>query len=119
MNQQEIDWYSLTAIKVYNLPEGWQYKVIDKTKGPAGYIWLEGYVSTTYKRGEKKGQPRRTSKQGLWIKQADIQQYQKEWETLTGKCSQCNGTGKLLQAISPDEEAYKECTACNATGKPQ
>lgn len=109
MTNQQIDWYNYTAIKIHNLPEGWTYKVIDKIKSP-GYIWLEGYTTTTYKRGERQGKPRKTAKQGLWIKQTDIETCQKEWEQQTGKCSNCNGTGKLNE---------NNCNLCKGTGKPQ
>ena len=116
------DWYSMTAIRVGGMPEGWTWRVLDGYKKPPGYTEVKGAAPIgKYTRGPRKGEPKWPKAEVydiLWIKDSEFDETKRLWEEETGKCSTCYGTGQEHVGWSKAEGSkHKPCEKCNATGK--
>ena len=75
-----------------------------------------------YRSGPRKGQPRFNKPLGrrVVITRAELQVTATAYETETGKCWDCKGTGQAWAGWSRIEGAkYQECQRCAGTGEAQ
>lgn len=112
-----VDWHSLTAIKKYGQPEGWKWAKVEYGDCPEGYCKLTGGIPRKIKRGPRKGKHTWEETNTLWMKQTDIEATKLEWESETGKCWQCSGSGKDLAGWNHKTGArFRTCGRCNGEG---
>ena len=98
------------------LPEGWRisaYQVLSD-----GAFLLSGSIATIKQTGKNKGRPRWTSEhmRMIAIPAKAHQEWLTAWELRTGKCSHCNGTGKVLKSTGINGTIYTPCRDCGGTG---
>lgn len=83
------------------------------------YFELEGAVAPRKGNGRPNWKKRDRATQKIiviTIEEHDI--WKKEWEIKTGKCSECEGKGEVLESISVyDGVKYRNCNKCLGTGK--
>lgn len=89
-----------------------------------GYYELKGAIVPLLTRGKNKGRPnwRKVGKDWpattIKIGHALHEDWLKSWEQRIGKCCKCIGEGKTLKyANVSGERTYRDCKACEGTGK--
>lgn len=84
---------------------------------------VTGYVPKTYLRGPQKGQPRRGAetpgtRRDVVVSDSEADAHATNYETTTGLCYQCKGSGKQVAGWSATEGVrYCTCKRCNGSGK--
>jgi hypothetical protein len=86
-----------------------------------GYL-LIGAEAPLFKQGKRKGQTnwklmdKKTEKK-VFIATKEHEEWVKQWETNTGKCSGCMGLGMQVQSWSSTEgTVYRVCKKCGGNG---
>lgn len=119
MSNKRMDWYSLTVVRCHGKPDGWSWCRLS-ADAPEDYISIHGAVPVGTKRN---GSPRWEGKiDELWIRKSDVEETRRLWEAETGKCSECSGTGSLIESIHIDRESgkkhrtFRPCSHCSGSG---
>jgi hypothetical protein len=118
MNPPDI--HAIAARRVHGLPAEWQpriYGCLDRGLG----FYLRGAVPIgTYSRGPRKGRPKWPplgQLQRVVITADEVKQARIQWENETGLCSYCGGGGQQVKSTGINGTTYRECAACDGTGK--
>lgn len=62
--------------------------------------------------------PKMSECREVYITPAEHEAWVDAWETRTGKCRECEGSGQVLASWSAsDGSKYRPCSRCNGTGK--
>ena len=122
---ERIDWMNEVARKRYGMPDRWRW-FISEVKNhnlPSAFIMLTGAVcDVKYERGKRKGYDNwkmrdKATEAVVPVKFTDIPEIQREWELQTGKCANCQGTGKYICGWDHETGVITEpCKPCSATG---
>ena len=115
-----IDLFNLTAVRVHNMPDGWRRCSVDCHKKPEDFIEVRGAIPVgVMKSGPRKGSAKWPKElQTLWMRRRNMDRTQIEWESETGQCFKCQGSGQEYRGWSRVEgEIHGPCSRCNATGK--
>lgn len=124
------DFYSLHCREKYSLPDNWQWFRIEAmpSGGPYKFNLLVGNVVTeTYKRGPRKGLPNwgkrnKAEDKTLVLMLDDHQRWLEEWESKSGLCWVCEGSGKNVSRVwmegNEAKREYTVCRRCKGTGEP-
>lgn len=122
-----IELLNLHAAEKVSAPEGWRpylWESLPKDfRQDRQGMKIVGAQFNPYVRGPKKGQPnprnmRRGTQLTAIIGIEEHKVWVKSWEGRTGKCGECAGEGKLYVGWNNEEGAvYRECQACNGSGK--
>lgn len=106
-----IDWMSKAAQFKFNLPKEWQWAKCEAVHG--GFI-VEGNILNISKRGKK------TFTKPLEkyiITNNDLILCKRDYELKTGKCSGCEGAGKICYGWdSVNGHLYRPCEKCKGKG---
>lgn len=95
------------------LPSGGDYELAE----------VCGSIAPLYTKGKRKGQHNwdkmdKSTKRTVYITIAENAEFVAQWERDTGKCANCEGTGKTLQSWHYIKGAtYRDCVECNGIGK--
>jgi hypothetical protein len=95
------------------LPRGGDYELAEVT----------GAVAPLYTKGKRKGQHNwdkmdKTTRRTVYITIAENAAFIEQWQQETGKCANCEGSGKTLQSWHYINGAtYRDCIECDGTGK--
>jgi len=125
-----IDWMNETAKRLHpHLPAGWrwyQFECGSKREGsplPAGMVRLRGCVpSRFYTSGKRKGEPVWSepvpgTRNTVCFMNSEVRVTQEAWETQTGQCAQCDGTGQQFAGWDRvNGRRTKRCEKCGGTG---
>jgi len=108
------------------MPPGWRafrYEAFPHTvKVPTQYIEIVGAVVPLRTRGPNIGRPNwrrldKATRRTIVILPAEHDLWIAEWETATGKCSNCTGSGRTISRVSiVDGTEYAQCAKCKGTG---
>lgn len=118
------DIYQLFAA-TQGVPEGWRWFALnvvgDREHG--GFL-IKGAVCTAiYARGKHKGEINwtkrdRATERELFASHVQLDSVRSQWETDTGKCSECGGDGQQPNGWRIGVGTlYRPCIRCKATGK--
>jgi len=118
-----IDLFQLTAQRRHGVPAGWRWRKLDSFNKPKGFIEMQGAVPIgEYKSGPRKGRPKwpkESECQTIWLKDSEMDEVAAEWESETGKCHKCDGSGQEFWAWSAkDGTKTRTCKRCEGSGKP-
>ena len=85
------------------------------------YFELTGAVVPFYTRGEKKGKPNWsrediTTKHVVVLPVDEHDEWTRKWEQKTGKCANCQGSGKELEGCGIHGTTYRCCRKCHGEG---
>jgi hypothetical protein len=126
---ERFDWYQAFAEKHRSVPPGWRWFRVQTLNHQAPRdqqtVLMEGGVAPKKTRGKYAGRPDwkardKSLDRTLALTFAELEQFQRDWETETGKCAQCYGTGRGWAGWSSAEgDRYADCRPCDATGKPR
>ena len=107
MERQDV--MSLTAIRLYGLPNSWAWA---KAEAVHGGTLLEGNTVTINKNGKKVWTK---PFQKMVITRDQMVETEKLWELENGKCFKCLGTGRELFGHNIETgPKYRPCTKCKA-----
>ena len=113
------NWLNVVARKKLGQPQEWRWCKFEMI-GDTYDCVVEGGVPRVLKSGERKGQPtwRDCALTKCVVTQAEHDQAKADYETETGKCNACAGSGLWLSGWSADAgNRFKPCQRCGATGK--
>jgi hypothetical protein len=118
-----IDLFQLTAERVHKVPSGWRWCRLDSHNKPQGFIEMQGAIPIgEYKSGPRKGMPKWPNSdqlQTIWIQESEMNAVAEQWESETGKCHKCDGSGKTVASSHVVHgKTYRECKRCKGSGKP-
>ena len=94
----------------------------DLSQGYDG-VEVKGAVYAVTEKGPRKGKPNyRKAQPGsartVFVLRKNHDQWVKQWEEKTGKCSNCVGDGKVCWSVSVEHGArYRPCHVCSGTGR--
>jgi hypothetical protein len=116
-----IDFFNLTVHRIHNKPPEWQWFYLNARDMPEDFIQVQGGVPTAfYKSGPRKGRPKwgpREDYEKLWIRRADVKETEHRWESETGKCHACEGSGERMRRVSAATKEFVTCSRCSGSGK--
>jgi hypothetical protein len=115
-----IDFFNLTAQRIYGKPDGWQWCRLDAHNKPDDYIEVKGEVPIgVIRSGKRKGSPKwPKTLHVVWMRMSEIESVKMQWEQETGKCSKCYGEGHESYGWSRDSgQMLRKCRRCEGTGK--
>lgn len=110
------DWINIVARKKLGFGDDWRWCKLQWIGFDAV---IEGGVPRLLTRGPRKGQPtwRDSEMEKAVVSDSEIRQARLDYESHTGKCCECAGSGKRLLGWSREEgKAFTQCLRCNATG---
>lgn len=115
---ETVDFFNLTAQRIYHKPDGWKWFSLDAHNKPDDYIEVVGCVPVgVITRGPRKGEPKWGPGEKVWMRRSEIELVKRQWEAGTGKCSNCCGRGQVVWSVSvTDGKKYRECSRCDGTG---
>lgn len=100
-------------------PAGFEFWFFEKLPqiGPAQMIKMIGAVAPVKTKGMNKGEPNwkkmdPATRREVYLEVEEHKAWISDWETKTGKCSECQGTGKGAGGLSD-----KTCRRCGGSGK--
>lgn len=112
--------------RTYVLPKNWQATRLSvspqKSRNfpavPSGQIYVYGAVYTEPEVSKK------TIVRGTlferFIESSALDEFKKNWEIETGRCSECEGTGKKIASSSINNgTTYRDCKICGGSGENQ
>ena len=119
-----VDFFQLTAERLYAVAEGWKWCKLDRLNKPADFIEVQGAVPVgVFKQGKRKGclkWPRQL--ETIWMRQSDVDRVRTEWERENGKCSSCEGSCEETASAELVDgylrRTYRPCSRCKGTGLP-
>ena len=114
------DIYAIAARHVHGLPNDWRPQIYSALDRCLGYELRGSVPIGTYSRGPRKGRPkwpRLAQLQRVVITMDEVRQARIRWENETGLCSHCGGSGQQVKSIGISGTTYRECIACDGTGK--
>jgi hypothetical protein len=107
------------ARKKLNQPPEWKSCIWERIGPDAQKI--EGGIPTIRTRGKYKGRPKwgkRSEFVACIVTDEEVRQEEQRYETETGNCCKCQGSGQVVWSISvTDGTKYRECKPCKGTGK--
>lgn len=110
--------YEAVAARKLGVPEGWQWFRYESVGTDA--TMLTGCVSSgTFTKGKRKGRPRYDgARRTAVVTDAEAQAERDRYQTDTGKCGDCMGTGQGFARWDHIEGAsYRPCRVCNGSGQ--
>jgi len=119
MDDDFVDFLGLQAAELAGIP-GWKAFRYETVEG--GFL-ITGAVAKPYVRGSRKGQPNWKNLDPSTLKRIIITKtssdyFIQSWESHTGKCSKCYGTGKESRGWTKAEgKLLRTCLKCLGTGK--
>ena len=111
------DWFALIAHQ-RGLPSTWGWFHAEfKGDETHGVFVIRGAVCTErFKRGPRKGRlnwSKRTDEREIIVTRDELQQAKAAWETDTGRCFNCGGTGQTVASVHVSgERTYRPCKRC-------
>lgn len=122
----ELDWFNECAREIGRLPDDWQWfklEVIGKHPNTQG-VMVTGAVShVLIEKGPRKGEPNwkhrdKATEQQVFVAHGAMDARKDRYETETGVCHRCFGSGKVVQSVSIHTGAtYRTCSRCDGTGR--
>jgi len=123
-----MDMLSEHAREMLGMPPEWSayyFKAIghSSVESNTKLIQVKGAVAPLITRGKHKGAPNwrksdKTTEREVFFTPGEHDEWCRQWEVRTGKCSKCMGSGKVFARWSITEgTSYKPCSTCNGTGK--
>lgn len=113
------DIHLLAARRIHDLPDDWQARIYGCLDRGLGF-YLRGAVPIgTYSRGPRKGKPKWPplgQLQRVVITADEVLQERIRWESETGLCSHCGGTGLQVKSTGINGTIYRKCVSCDGTG---
>lgn len=113
-----VSFMELAAKKKLNIHQDQAMKMLSVESIAGGFL-VHMCPTTTYQRGDRKGSPKYNIKQKVpvLLLDADVLEQQTKFESETGKCYVCQGSGKKWIGWSKTEGSkFVLCTRCNGTG---
>lgn len=89
---------------------------------PTQYIEIKGAIAPLKTRGPHTGRPNWrqldvTTLRTVIILNTEHDRWVLQWEEVTGKCSECTGTGQRISRVSiADGTEYVPCAKCKGSG---
>ena len=126
-SDDDIDLYAEHAKEKYSLSPAWRiyrWECLPHDARESRFINLTGAVAPNKTTGKHAGQPAwskrdRTTDVTVTLTLKEHEEWKKEWEARTGKCSNCTGTGKVLESWSvKDGVKYRTCPKCKGSRMP-
>jgi hypothetical protein len=113
------NFYLETLVRLGRVSSDWRLLEMSCRDVPDGYLRMKGAIPTgVYRSGKRKGRckfPKQLDTH--WITDADVESTKFIYEQTTGKCHECEGTGKSWCGWGVDTgHRYKDCPRCNASG---
>ncbi len=117
------------AVETYNLPQDWQvvsWEKVGMSPGRRDYQYLEikgGVYRHTVQKGKNKGdidfrKPEPGTVATVSLTPQQIEAWLEKWETETGCCKDCDGTGFRWNGWSAKSgNSYRPCKRCEQTGR--
>lgn len=126
---EHLDLYQVHAIEKERLPSNWRvfrWEAFPKSgRGDCIYIAVTGAVCEyQYLKGKRKGHTnwhKRDAKTEVTVNLpvADHNAWKLEWEKRTGKCSNCTGTGEVMESWNVNTGTkYRTCPKCKGARTP-
>lgn len=114
------------ARELFALPAGWVAMKWERKGGEFGpgpeRTELTGAVCPPFERGRRKGQPAwrnrdRATEMTITLLESQYRAWLRKWETETGLCSNCQGSGRSWASSSAVEgSTFRPCVMCGETG---
>jgi hypothetical protein len=116
-----FDQYNYAAQRVKGVPEAWHWSCL-KSLGEIGpnnetVIEIKGGIPSIYKSGPRKGQRKLSEADTFLITTGDVEREALHWESVTGSCWKCSGSGQVITQFSVRGNTYGPCKRCEGTGK--
>lgn len=114
------DIHTIAARHVHGLPHDWLPRIYSALDRGLGFELRGSVPIGTYSRGPRKGRPkwpRLAELQRVVVTADEVRQARIQWENETGMCSHCGGSGQQVQSIGISGTTYRQCIACDGTGK--
>ena len=99
--------------------EAYSIELLPHAPQKATVIRVQGVVAPLMSNGRRnwrKGD--KSTRAETYIPIADHMAWLRAWEQRTGKCWECEGTGRTLKSAGPAGTFYRPCAKCAGTGKP-
>lgn len=108
--------------KKHNLPADFHFSRWEWLKSGTDYttMLLSGGVCPPLLSGPRKGKPnykKMTGELNFYLTVAEIEAADLAWETETGNCSHCHGSGKSVFRVAKESNEFKPCKKCDGTGR--
>lgn len=113
------DWIDVVARKKLGQPQEWRWCKFEAI-GDTDDCLVEGGVPRLLQKGKNKGRPtwRDSVLSKCVVTRSEMDQAKADYETETGKCNECAGSGQRYVGWSRDTgKRFRPCVRCNATGK--
>lgn len=118
------DFHAMAARRIHSLPDAWEpriYEVIGNADAMERFRLTGSVPIGVVSRGPRKGKPKwppRNRLQEVIITRSDVDAARTEWVNSTNLCAECGGDGRVAwQLSSANGIKYRQCKACNGTGK--
>lgn len=118
-----VDFMTAVACKKMGLDNSWEiyaWEVIDTDSEDRDFL-VKGGIPRLLKIGPRKGKKTfrdATSLRRAMVSSAEIEKCRLDYETETGKCHGCCGTGLMFRKwSSAGGTEYDECSRCDASGR--
>lgn len=125
---EPIDLYCEHAKEKAHLPSNWRiykWECFPKGGDETIYVAVTGAVCEHFKTGEHKNERNwklrdKTTDRTVNLPCAEHDAWKREWEKRTNKCSECTGTGEVLQSWSvTDGVKMRMCPKCKGAKTPK